>query len=430
VVIRYRNSPDGSEYLFRYNDNFPAFILMSIIVSLFMGLTISAEEIIRDRKMLKRESFLNLSWNSYLMSKLAILFSVSAIQSLLFVIVGHSILEIRGMLPAYWLILFSTSCFANILGLNISSAFNSAVTVYIIIPLLLIPQMILSGTLFSFDKLNDLISTRGRTPLVADAIASRWGYEALAVYSFRENEYQRHFFKYEKQKSTADFNAAYLANALESRANEIIQNLNTPGNYSRNAIRQNLSLLAGALKSDYVVSKLQKIDSGMTLSTSDVEKLPNVIDEFRKSNQDIYNKHLNMQEKTMSFFQQHGWDVDWNKDRYFNQSLSDLVRNVNTVDRIVEHDGKLIQLIDPVFQSPNPAHALDYRAPFFASEKHFLGIRIDTFWFNTVVIWAMCALLYAMLYTLSLQKLIRYFEALTLVSLKRPNTLKIQKQSK
>ena len=47
---------------------------MSIIVALFMGLSVSAEEIIRDRKILKRESFLHLSWNSYLLSKLVVLF--------------------------------------------------------------------------------------------------------------------------------------------------------------------------------------------------------------------------------------------------------------------------------------------------------------------------------------------------------------------
>ncbi|HRG09601.1 MAG TPA: hypothetical protein PLJ08_13590, partial [Cyclobacteriaceae bacterium] len=34
-VIRYRSAPDGSEYLFRYNENFPAFMLMAIIVALF-----------------------------------------------------------------------------------------------------------------------------------------------------------------------------------------------------------------------------------------------------------------------------------------------------------------------------------------------------------------------------------------------------------
>jgi hypothetical protein len=109
-----------------------------------MGLTVSAEEIIRDRKILRRESFLNLSWNSYLMSKVTILFVLSAIQTFCFVIIGIVILEIEWtMLLPFWFVLFTTSCFASVLGLNISSAFNSAVTVYVMIPLLLIPQMIL-----------------------------------------------------------------------------------------------------------------------------------------------------------------------------------------------------------------------------------------------------------------------------------------------
>src|SRR5258708_34635990 len=63
-IIKYKSAPGGKEYIFRFNDNFPAFLLMSIIVALFMGLTVSAEEIIRDRKILKRESFLTLTWTS------------------------------------------------------------------------------------------------------------------------------------------------------------------------------------------------------------------------------------------------------------------------------------------------------------------------------------------------------------------------------
>jgi len=115
---------------------------MSIIVALFIGLTVSAEEIFKDRKILKREQFLNLSKGSYLMSKVVLLLILSAIQTLLFVLVGNSILEIKGMFLPYWAILFSCSFFANMLGLNISSAFNSAVTIYILIPILLIPQLL------------------------------------------------------------------------------------------------------------------------------------------------------------------------------------------------------------------------------------------------------------------------------------------------
>ena len=70
---------------------------MALIVALFLGLTVSAEEIFRDRKILKREKFLNLSRSSYLVSKIFILFSVSAIQAILFVLIANNILGIRSI---------------------------------------------------------------------------------------------------------------------------------------------------------------------------------------------------------------------------------------------------------------------------------------------------------------------------------------------
>src|SRR5690606_2045910 len=119
----------------------PQFLFISVIVALFIGLTVAAEEIIKDQKILKRESFLNLSKGSYLTSKIAIMFIISAIQMWFFVIIGNWILEIQGMWWQYWLILFSLSCFANILGLNISASFNSVKVIYILIPILIIPQL-------------------------------------------------------------------------------------------------------------------------------------------------------------------------------------------------------------------------------------------------------------------------------------------------
>ena len=136
-IVRYYNENDKflGEYIFSKNLNLPAYLFMSIIVALFMGLTVSAEEIIRDRKILKREAFLHLSRSSYIISKISILFLLSAIQTFTFVLVGNLILKIEGMFLQHWFILFSTACFANLFGLNISSAFNSAVTIYILIPL-------------------------------------------------------------------------------------------------------------------------------------------------------------------------------------------------------------------------------------------------------------------------------------------------------
>ena len=98
----------ADRYLFRQNDNVPQYLFIAVIVALFLGLTVAAEEIIRDRRILQREKFLSLSRASYLTSKISILFLISAIQSLLFVVVGDAVLGFEGMTFAHWAGLFST----------------------------------------------------------------------------------------------------------------------------------------------------------------------------------------------------------------------------------------------------------------------------------------------------------------------------------
>ena len=56
--------------------------------------------------------------------QIVILFMISD-KTMLFVLVGHSVL-MEGLHLQHWLLLFSTSCFANVLGLNVSASFNSA----------------------------------------------------------------------------------------------------------------------------------------------------------------------------------------------------------------------------------------------------------------------------------------------------------------
>ena len=81
--IRFYDPGDNNlvGYSFADNPNIPYYFLMSIIVALFVGLSISGEEIIKDRRILQRERFLNLSKTSYLTSKVIILFGISAIGS-------------------------------------------------------------------------------------------------------------------------------------------------------------------------------------------------------------------------------------------------------------------------------------------------------------------------------------------------------------
>ena len=412
-VIRYNSAPGGKEYIFRFNENFPAFMLMSIIVALFMGLTVSAEEIIRDRKILKRESFLNLSWNSYLMSKLIILFSLSAIQTLSFVLVGNIILEIEWrMLPAFWFMLFSVSCMANVLGLNISSAFNSAVTVYVLIPLLLIPQMILSGLLFNFDKLNEVISTKGKVPVIADFMASRWAYEGLAVYYFKNNSFEEIYYDFDKVVAQADFRSSFLVDELDKRRRFIADNIHQPGDSLKFKMAADLSLIQSTIEKDFYKKGLEHLsfDQPWTLEqyTAEFDKtLQAYFDGYRDFYQEVYNVKVALRERLIADLENQGdYNLNENKNVFFNESLADLVMNVSEKDRIIEYDGELVQQINPIFLDPRPTSAIDYRTHFFSPKKNLLGAQVSTFWFNALVIWIMTVILYVALYFEFLRKLV------------------------
>lgn len=418
-LVRYKSGPEGESYLFRFNENIPVYIMMAIIVALFMGLTVSAEEIIKDRKILKRESFLNLSWNSYLLSKIFILFSLSAIQTLLFVIIGNLILEIQGMWFTYWLALFTISCLANIIGLNISSAFNSAVTVYILIPLLIIPQMVLSGLLFSFDKLNEMVSTKGKVPIVADLMASRWIYEGVAVRQFKMNEYESKFYDFEKQEYQSDFKSSYWIKELKNRLNYALSNYESEDESVRAKVRENLTLIQNEFYEEAGTDVINDLDLKLALDPAKFNKqigqsLVKYLDDLSQKYLDQYNLSVQKKEKLIYGFENNfNYDLTDLKNMHYNDGLADLVRNLTTKDRIMEFDNRLLQVIDPVFNDPkNPQNLLDYRTHFFAPKKHFLGVYFETYWFNVAVVWGMTVVLYVALYFEWLKKGIASLESL------------------
>ena len=202
-------------YVFAQNENIPSFIFMAVVVALFLGLIISAEEILHDRRMMKRESFLNLSRWSYLNSKVVILLIISAIQSFLFVICANLILEIEGLTWEYWIVLYTASACANMIGLNLSAGLNTVVAVYVSIPFILVPQLLFSGVIVNFNKLHPTISTQRYVPIVGDLMTSRWAYEALIVEQFKNNEFEKQFFEFDQKMSEASFRSSYLIPKLQ-----------------------------------------------------------------------------------------------------------------------------------------------------------------------------------------------------------------------
>ncbi len=107
----------------------------------------------------------------------------------------------------------------------------------------------------------------------------------------------------------------------------------------------------------------------------------------------LYNTAVTQKDNAQFAFQKSsGKSLNELKNKYYNDDLADLVKNVSEKDRILEFDGKLIQQINPVFQEPDMSSPLNYRAPFFAPEKNLFGMRVSTFWFDILVIWVMTSL--------------------------------------
>jgi ABC-type multidrug transport system ATPase subunit/uncharacterized tellurite resistance protein B-like protein len=414
-IIKYYNISNDVGYSLSENSNLPVYIFMSVIVGLFIGLTVSAEEIIKDRKILKREKFLNLSWSSYLSSKIAVQFILSAIQSLLFVLIGNTIMEIKGMYFEYWIVLFSAWCFSNILGLVISDSFKTVITIYILIPFLIIPQLILSGIIVKFEKLNPNISNPRNIPIYGEIITARWAYEALAVYQYKENDYQKQFYQFDKAMSISDYKKNYWIRTLNNKVSYIERNIDNQD--KKDELIKSLKLLGNEIEKEL------ESESGKIVKFNHLDKL-NVTDINNQIIQDtktylnilnkyyikLYNKANGLKDRLISDLQKTPEERESFmklKRTYSNENLSELLRNSNEINRIIEFRGELFQKIDPIYLDPESNLI---KAHFYAPRKQFLGNYFDTFWVNVIMIWFMAIMLYIVLYYRLLKRALDFFE--------------------
>ncbi|HEX8041023.1 MAG TPA: ATP-binding cassette domain-containing protein [Chryseosolibacter sp.] len=419
-MVKYYNVLGGEkEYSFYSNHNIPVYFFMSVVVALFFGLTMSAEEIFRDRKILKREQFLHLSRGSYLSSKVTVLFLISAMQTILFIVVGNFILEIPLTELRYWLILFTCTCFANMLGLNISSAFNSAVTIYILIPILIIPQLLLSGVVISFDKFNPRVGKPVGIPLAGELMASRWAFEAFMVTQFRDNPFEKEFYDLDKTIYQSDYKRVYYIPTLESKLayclnhrsswrNPLDENMVASLDLLRNEIGYELDRVGRDRFPEVAQLKVGTFDSTVYEKTSvfleTLKRFYSNRSAKASEQKEARIRKLTPDDESAAAFN------EWRK-RYVNEAVSNSVRNISTADRIIEYEGRLIQKIYPIYMDEHrPMHALDFSANLYQPTKHFAGVYFNTLYFNIAVIWSMTVALFITLYFDLLRKFIQLME--------------------
>ncbi|MEZ4756040.1 MAG: ATP-binding cassette domain-containing protein [Flavobacteriales bacterium] len=383
-------------YIFRENDNLPQYLFIAVIVALFLGLTVSAEEIIRDRAIRQREKFLDLSRASYLLSKIAILFIISAIQTLLFVLVGSTVLDIRGLFLEHWLLLFSTAAMANVLGLNVSASFNSAKVIYIMIPVLIIPQLLFSGVIVKFDKLHPWFASQRSVPWIGNIMASRWAYEGLAVTQFKENRYETLVYDFDQRMKQANWRKDLWIRELR---NSIAEVRGGQGSVTEADRDYHLALVKGEMEREMERLRGASCPAVAQLTPSavneqvlqEVEACLDVLVGHYRNTYRIAEREKDAFISQMTATEEGRREYFGLLDAYRNESLADIVTDRNNVNVIVASEGRLVQKSDPVYRLPDQGGLLD--AHFYAPSKWVMGMRIPTIWANVMVLWTMSLLL-------------------------------------
>ncbi|MEM0969820.1 MAG: ATP-binding cassette domain-containing protein, partial [Verrucomicrobiota bacterium] len=218
LVLRYS---DQENYTYASAIHIPTYLFLTLVIGMFLGLSNSAEEILRDRVLLRRERNHRVRVSSYVLSKFIALAAFAAIQCALYVAVGNGLLSIRSMFWIDFFWMYATTLVGVTIGLFVSSIVSSSKTALNVIPLILIPQIILGGALIKYEEMNrDLYAGTRRlswwdrppqaqereihhmeVPRICAVMPLRWAYEGMIVSHARLNPVSRLQQTFEKEQS-------------------------------------------------------------------------------------------------------------------------------------------------------------------------------------------------------------------------------------
>jgi hypothetical protein len=273
--------------------------------------------------------------------------------------------------------------------------------------------MILSGLFVSFDKIHESIGNKARTPFIADLMTSRWAFEAMAVYQFIHNDFESRFYEVDQTLAEADYKSTYYAEKLEDLTAEALRLVRIRGtnlsDQSSKEVNRRISTILRILYYEihYEPQMTDPFSAGSfpfspeEFGQVDSDLVNHQIARMKNHYRREANEALLLKDEIFNVLEaslQHE-DLDQLKNKYYNERLADIVRNMDTRDRVMEYRGRLIQLIDPVFQqSPKARSAFDYRTHLYAPIKQIFGLFVPVYLFNLVVIWIFSLVLYFTLF--------------------------------
>lgn len=182
---------DNYEYF--SNPNIPAWTLILLITSFFLGLVIAGHEYIFLRQFHANEHLIADKRLSLAFAKIVKYIFQSIIIAILIslpatIIIGNTYL-LAHIFITTWILTFC----GNALALLLSLFARNVSTIYLLIPLIIIPQMIFSGGLIQFDNFNPKFVVK-EVPVFSRMMPIRWASEAIITDMYQQNPIEKAVF--------------------------------------------------------------------------------------------------------------------------------------------------------------------------------------------------------------------------------------------
>jgi hypothetical protein len=281
------------------------------------------------------------------------------------------------------------------------------VAIYIVVPFLLVPQILLAGVIVKFDKLHYKFASHESVPFVADLMPSRWAYEALAVNQFVNNKYQQHFYEVEMRESNVTYDLQFLVPTLIQQ----IEDAETLYQREDDRFPDQLRVVRNGFDAIYLTEAFPGqerftfaaftpllADSTISWLRAYRSRLSNNREKLVKEKDRIY---MDLKDS----YEGNSGIISFKRE-YYNESLADLVLNRVDLHKIVEIDHKLIRKMEPGYMYPVLKNG---RSHFFASVKRVGNLYMPAVVFNIAAIWIMTLVFYLILHFSLLRRILDFF---------------------
>ena len=212
-----------------------------------------------------------------------------------------------------------------------------------------------------FDKLNPRIGNSATVPFVGDLMTSRWAFEAAMVSQFKDNDFERQFYLYDKIMANSDYKKVYFIPEVETKLQYCLNHFNANDESIKSKVAEDLLIVKRELSRELEETRqsLSAMDNLVVgkFDSATYNQVSRYLESLKKFYVNRYNAADHKKEEViMSLTNTPEKTALYNRFReaYHNEAITELVKNLTETHRIIEKEGKLIQKIYPIYKDPDP----------------------------------------------------------------------------